>query len=60
VYRVLDQSVKVNITHDRERLIVKGNEFRYLGFNEFRLSCLAEKCLTLSNDCSIYTADIVG
>jgi hypothetical protein len=28
---VLDQSAKANITHNRERLIVKGNEFHYFG-----------------------------
>jgi hypothetical protein len=34
---VLDQSAKANITQDKERLIVKGNEFHYLDFNGFRL-----------------------
>jgi hypothetical protein len=33
---VLDQSAKANITHDRERLIVKGNECHYLGVNGIR------------------------
>ena len=55
-----------NITYNRERLIVKGNELHYLGFNGFHLlSCLAEMYLLFQMtarlvDCSIYTADIVG
>jgi hypothetical protein len=32
---VLDQSAKANITHEREQLIVKGNEFHYPGVNGF-------------------------
>ena len=30
---VLDQLAKVNIIHDRERLIVMGNEFQFLAIN---------------------------
>jgi hypothetical protein len=30
-------SAKANITLDKKQLIVKGNEFHYLGFNGFRL-----------------------
>jgi hypothetical protein len=56
---VLNKSAKANITHNRERLVVKSNEFHHLGFNGFRPSGLAEM-ITLSNDCSIHTADIVG
>jgi hypothetical protein len=38
--------VKANITHDREQLIVKGNEFHYLAVNGFcLLSCPAEMFL---------------
>jgi hypothetical protein len=29
------QAAKANIPHGRERLIVKGNEFHYLGINGF-------------------------
>jgi hypothetical protein len=62
---VLDQSAKANITHDRERFIVKGNEFHYLGFNGFRLWVVLLKFLLFQItaqlvDYSIHTADIVG
>jgi hypothetical protein len=63
---VLDQSAKANITHNRERLIVRGNEFHYLGVNGLHLSsCLAEMFLLFEMtlrlvECSIRTADIVG
>ena len=43
-------STSKEITHDRERLIVKGNEFHYLDVNPFELS--SWNFLTLSNDCS--------
>jgi hypothetical protein len=43
---VLDQLAKAKITHDREWLIVKDNNFHYLGFNGFcLLSCLTEMFL---------------
>ena len=41
---VLDPSAKANITHDRDRLIVKGKEFHYLGVNGFRLWVVSLKC----------------
>jgi hypothetical protein len=61
---VLDQTAKANITQDRERLIVMGNEFHYPGVNGFHL-CLAEMFLLFQMtarlvDYSIHTADIVG
>jgi hypothetical protein len=30
---VLDQLAKASVIHDRERLIVKGNEFQFLAVN---------------------------
>jgi hypothetical protein len=46
-------------------LIVKGNEFHYLGFNGFRLWVVSLKLLLFQMtawlvDYSIHTADIVG
>ena len=63
---MLDQSAKADLTRDRERLTVKGNELHYVGFKWISpLSCLAEIVLLFQIpprlvDCSIHTADIVG